>query len=62
MSTDICFLASPVASPLTASSYESSSSSVESSSDESLQMSLLSQIGMNTVKLVDDNIDKDLHA
>ena len=62
MSMDICSLASPVISPLTASSYESSLTGVESSSDESLQISLLSQIGMNTVKLIDDNIDKDLHV
>ena len=55
MSTDISSLVSPVASILTASSYELSSSGVESSSNESLQVSLLSQIGMNTFMLACDN-------
>ena len=51
---------SPIASPLIASSSESSLQSASDVPLNSMQVSLPSQTGLNTFKLVGDNIDKEV--
>ena len=63
MSTDISSSSSavsPIASPLTASSSESFLQSASDVSLNSMQVSLPSQTGLNTFKLVSDNINKEV--